>query len=261
MAPLKFEEHIKEKLEQRKLQPSADAWQKLNDQLDDDASKKNNKTFWWIGIAASIVGVLLVVTVVINSKNESSIMPTIVDTENIDSNIRETSNDLEEGQDKTQEIKDENESSIENSLEASKSKKPSLLKQKIHTEQNKLVPIKTNDAVAEGKQIDESKIKKTNVIKSLTSEELRINAVVAEMQKLQEQNKSALDSELDALLSEAQKEIALEKLYKEAIKSVNAEALLEDVEEDLDASFRSRVFKALQESYKTVKSAVAERNN
>ena len=46
MAPLKFEEHIKEKLEQRKLQPSADAWQRLNEHLDDDSAKKNNKAFF-----------------------------------------------------------------------------------------------------------------------------------------------------------------------------------------------------------------------
>ena len=89
MAPLKFEEHIKDKLEQRKLQPSADAWQKLNDQLEDDASKKNNKTFWWLGIAASIVGVMLVGTIIMNSGNENTAMPIIVDTETTDPLIKD----------------------------------------------------------------------------------------------------------------------------------------------------------------------------
>ena len=87
MAPLKFEEHIKDQMEQRKLQPSADAWQKLNEQLDDESEKKNNKAFWWFGIAASIIGVLLVVTVMLNSGNENTI-PTIVDTENTDTIIK-----------------------------------------------------------------------------------------------------------------------------------------------------------------------------
>ena len=33
------------------------------------------------------------------------------------------------------------------------------------------------------------------------------------------------------------------------------------VEDDMGQSFRSKVFEALTESYKTVKTAVAERNN
>ena len=94
-----------------------------------------------------------------------------------------------------------------------------------------------------------------------SSEQDAINTVVEAMQKLQGEQKSAIDSELDALLSEAQQEIAMEKLYKEALRTVDADALLKGVEQDLDISFRDKVFKALKDSYKTVKTAVAERNN
>ena len=34
MAPIKFEEKIKDKLEQRHLKPSADAWDRLSEKLD-----------------------------------------------------------------------------------------------------------------------------------------------------------------------------------------------------------------------------------
>lgn len=270
MAPLKFEEHIKDKMEQRKLQPSADAWERLNNQLDSDASKKkNNKAFWWLGIAASIVGVFLVVTVMINSEKQNTIIPTIVETENIDPTTNdvdfnnEITNSSEDNKNNTEDHITEEKSPNKNRGQKQKPNKPTLLKQQINTEQNKLVPTTNNDAVADVnmRQNEENKPKKVNVIKALTNEDLRVQAVAAEIRKLQEQNASKLDSELDALLNEAQKEIALEKLYKQAIETVNADALLEGVEQDIDISFRDRVFNALKDSYKTVKTAVAERNN
>ena len=44
-------------------------------------------------------------------------------------------------------------------------------------------------------------------------------------------------------------------------RTVDANALLQDVEEDLQQSFRSKVFEALQSGYESVITAVAERNN
>lgn len=254
MAPLKFEEHIKDKLEQRKLQPSVDAWQKLNDQLDDNTAKKKNKTFWWFGIAAGFVGVLLVVTVMMNSEKENTVLPTVVDTEHVDSVIHD-----EIGSELITE--EEKEQQKVNTSQGTKIKKSSHLKQKIDEEQVKLMPSKTEKAVANINSNSNEIVKKVNEIKTLTNEDEAVNTVVAAMQKLQQEKEAVINSEIDALLNEAQEEITLEKLYKEAMKSIDADALLQDVEQDLDVSFRDRVFKALKDSYKTVKTAVAERNN
>ena len=60
MAPNNIEESIKNKLEQRTIQPSADAWTKLESRLDATDKNYKNKTFFWIGLAASIVGILLI---------------------------------------------------------------------------------------------------------------------------------------------------------------------------------------------------------
>ncbi len=56
----KFDEQIKENLDNRRLQPSTDAWEKLSNRLDIGAKKKQNNAFWYIGIAASIIGILFV---------------------------------------------------------------------------------------------------------------------------------------------------------------------------------------------------------
>ena len=69
------------------------------------------------------------------------------------------------------------------------------------------------------------------------------------------------DAEIDALLNAAQKEIELKKLYNEATNKVDANALLQSVEDDLERSFRARVFEMLRSGYQELKTAVAERNN
>ena len=66
MAPIKFEENIKEKLDKRTIQPSIEAWNKLSARLNEN-KKRNNKPFWWLGIAASIIGVFFVASQFFNN--------------------------------------------------------------------------------------------------------------------------------------------------------------------------------------------------
>ena len=71
MAPIKFEDNIREKLEGRELEPSKDAWNKLSEQLDSNSEKKTNKVMWF-AIAASLIGILIAVSV-FNSRNNKSV--------------------------------------------------------------------------------------------------------------------------------------------------------------------------------------------
>ena len=95
----------------------------------------------------------------------------------------------------------------------------------------------------------------------LSFESKKVNEVVAQIQKLQQENNEVTSQEIDALLEAAQKEITMRKLYNEATNVVDAKALLQSVEDDLDLSFRNKVFSALKSGYETIKTAVAERNN
>ena len=78
---------------------------------------------------------------------------------------------------------------------------------------------------------------------------------------MQEEQEVVTDAEIDALLKAAHKEIELKNLYNEATNKVDANALLQSVEDDLERSFRTRVFEMLQSGYRELKTAVAERNN
>ncbi|MFC6243640.1 hypothetical protein [Flavobacterium psychroterrae] len=69
MEPNNFEKDFREKLNQRKIEPSDKAWDRLDAMLsiaEEKKQPKNNKR--WIYIAASIVGFLLVGTFFFNQK-------------------------------------------------------------------------------------------------------------------------------------------------------------------------------------------------
>ena len=84
--------------------------------------------------------------------------------------------------------------------------------------------------------------------------------MVAQVQALKNENKVVTEADINALLVEAQKEIALNRLSQQTSGFVDANALLESVEQELDQSFRAKVFEAIKTSYNTVKTAVAQRN-
>ncbi len=98
-------------------------------------------------------------------------------------------------------------------------------------------------------------------ITKLSFEDLKLLEVVAQVQELKKINNIVSDAEINALLDQAQKDIALHKIYNETTKKVDANALLQSVEDDLEQSFRDRAFKAIKSGYHYVKTSVAERNN
>ncbi|WP_282136509.1 hypothetical protein [Seonamhaeicola maritimus] len=256
MAPIKFEEHVKEKLEKRRLQPSENAWDKLSGQLETDEKRNNKNVYWWYGIAASIVGILFVITQFLNNGTQDVIENQVVENPKIIDEVEPEKSRA----DLKSEIKSIPEAivSTENNGELNSAKKE-LPKQKANPVV-KTAPIVVAENIAEPEEV--KAIKETTEIleDKLTFEEQKIQQVVAQVQKLKENKKHVTDAEIEDLLQQAQREITLKQLYNESTGIVDANALLQDVEADLDRSFRDRVFKALRESYGTVKTAVATRN-
>jgi predicted RNA-binding Zn ribbon-like protein len=262
MAPIKFEDNLKEKLEHRRLQPSTEAWETLQNKLDNSEAKKSNRTLWWLGIAASFAGILFVVTVFFNNDEKQTIEPIIVDTEKANIPNKNEFNALNKS---VQEVAVE-EAKIKKAQPKSKVNavhKIPVFKTQLKQQQDKLIKVDPKEVIAQTDiKVEETPIiKKTNEAKTLTYEELKLREVVAQIQALKKNNHTVSDADIDALLDQAQKEIALKRVYNESTKTVDADALLQDVEADLEQSFRDRVFKALKSGYQEVKTAVAERNN
>ncbi|AXP81245.1 hypothetical protein CJ739_2164 [Mariniflexile rhizosphaerae] len=244
----KFDNSIKDKLESRSLQPSNNAWAKLSERLEKEDKKQNNKAIWWLGIAASIVGVLFVAFQFFNTED---VKPVIVDSprviqknENIQVAVDEVN--VSKGVEKEIQINEkveklplEHDSTIQiNEGTVAITKYKTLIKK----EEEVLQPVK----VAQ---------------ESLTFEAQKVQDVVAKVQLLKDNNQEVSDAVIDALLLEAQQEIRLKQLYNKTSGVVDANMLLQDVENDLDQSFRSKVFEAIKASYNSVKTAVAQRND
>lgn len=263
MAPIKFEEQLKEKLEQRSIQPSSDAWNKLSERLDNVEEKQNNKGFWWLGIAATLVGVLVTLSFIFKTNTEI-IEPTIVDAKKENVIEKQGLQNLEVLENNAVAIEENDKKSDEaQQNDAKKLIIKTPLKTVIKEKQNMLIPNKVNEAVA---NVD-TKLNEVNNKAFETKSEIlsfetqKVNEVVAQIQKLQQENKEVTTEEIDALLATAQKEITMQKLFNEATKTVDADALLRSVEDDLELTFRDKVFSAIKSGYETVKTAVVERNN
>jgi len=270
MAPIKFDDNIKDKLEKRTLQPSNDAWDTLSNRLNTNDKKNSKSLFFYIGIAASIVGVLFVTTQFFNTSEDNTITPQIVNTEIDNENeVLNTSRDSESittASEANQIQKQEDAEVLNNQLSSTIKNEPNIAN--VSEEKNAI--IKTKKAIINDFKPKESIAivdAKTNnevqavAINKLTLEEVKVMDVVNQIKALDMDGTAVTNQEIEALLKQAEKDILKQRIYNETTRTVDADALLQDVEMDLDQSFRTKVFEALKSRYKTVKTAVAERNN
>lgn len=243
----KFDNSIKDKLESRSLQPSNNAWAKLSERLEKEDKKQNNKAIWWLGIAASVVGVLFVAFQFFNTEE---VKPVIVDSPRIiqkNENIQVAVDEVKVSKGVEKEIQ------INEKVE----KLPLEHDSSIQINENPVAIIKDNNLIKKEEVLQPVKVAQ----ESLTFEAQKIQEVVTKVQLLKDSNQEVSDAVIDALLLEAQQEIRLKQLYNETSGVVDANMLLQDVENDLDQSFRSKVLEAIKASYNSVKTAVAQRND
>ncbi|MCB4809581.1 hypothetical protein LG651_15100 [Tamlana sp. 62-3] len=248
MAPYKYEEEFKSKLEKRSLQPSVNAWEKLSNRLDKEEKQTSKKLYWWLGVAASLVGVALIATQFFNTETGVKI-----DDETIEIVTQQEELQLEKIDDAT--IPE----AVENNDEPV-NVKPSINTPKIKKLKPAILVEVPKTAIAKVDSIDEIKTITPIQPKALLSfEEQKIQTVVAQIKILNE-TQEVTEADIDALLKQAQRDIQLSKLINSETGVVDANSLLQDVEAELDQTFRMRVFEAIKDSYVTVKTAVAQRN-
>lgn len=259
MAPIKFEENIKDKLDKRTMQPPIEAWAKLSSRLDAQEKNASKSRFWWFGIAASIVALLCITSLVFKTPI-TLIKPAIVDV-NTKSEIKTNGAVASE---KSEVLNQENliitQQKPAQELSAMPQKETA-----IHKSVTKMVTTKKqhkfNTVIATQviKRVEQN-IKEESVA-SLNLETVKKNAVVVQIENLNKGVVGVTDQEIDNLLQKAEIELFKYKLQDENIKTVTASNLLQEVETDLEQSFRTKVFEKLKNNYDSVKTAVANRNN
>lgn len=246
MAPNKFEKHIKKSLQEREIRPSASAWDSISGQLE-ASEEPRSKSYYWYGIAASIIGLLLVSVWYFHAEKMIDIPQTVV----------EENQEIPALQEKQQlpKVVFGKKTTIDN------------------TNIEKIIKPKNTDRVAVLPEI-ESSVKKAIVIvePSIPQEKVvivpsasnvlidsKIAEIAAQVGTLEKENGVVTNEEIDALLLEAQQEILENKIFRKD-SSVDPIALLADVENELDKSFRDEIFDALKNGLIKVRTAVADRN-
>lgn len=258
MEPNSFEKHIKKQLEHREIQPSSEAWQKVVDRLD-VAPRPNSNRFLRYGIAAGFAGLLIIYLVYLGSE-KSVVNP---DIEIVDTDTEKTKIDGEGKKRSHEKTFQEQHKVVEESSG-------------LDTEKPLEEPIYFSN---EGRLIEEDTLKDLNTIVSSSGTEgdaviepenlnkesediinTKITEVMAQVNVLEQKNRTVTDAEVDSLLQQAQREIIAAKLFQDNGK-VDAMALLMEVEDELDQSFRNQIFEKLKTGFMRVRTAVADRNN
>lgn len=248
MAPIKFEEQIKEKFEARKIQPSAQAWEKISSQINTSHPKKK-KGIAWYAIAASVIGLLIAMLFLFYNNSDNSMDEnTIVVTPNTKI--------------KTESQPQNNKTEVFNNKEAIVNTKDEKLKS-ISAPSEKIIfdNIKSETLAETNSTTSQSKLDLENksdvTVETLIDE--KVNLIVAQVDALALENNTVTDAEIDALLRKAQEDILAQKIFKSS-NSVDAMALLNQAETELDLSIRDQLFDALKNGYLKVRTALADRN-
>lgn len=263
MAPIKFEEHIKDQLEERRIQPSAAGWERISGQLEIHQGKKKSKRVLWMSIAASfVIGVAIAALFFQGAGNTTVPIVAVPDSED-SQEIREENNKqevlfLKEEAFNTQvaEIEEVVTKESPKPREEKANKQPifkSKLKQAVAAVN--IPKAKTAETVGEGIQAKEKYKKHGNLGVAITQ---KVDEVIAQV----EEQVGITDQEIDNLLLEAQREIMSKQLMRPRATTVDANALLLDVEAEIDPErFRDRIFKTLKTEFGKAIEAVANKDN
>ena len=246
----KLEKHIKEKLEERRLSPTIDAWEQVASSLDSGIEKRNKKSYWY-AIAASLIGLLIVSVLYFNTDNESKQSLQVVD---VDTTVDDNLEVLKKPEVIDSNIIKESEAigQQENNIDI---KKDNFSEEKLS---KKAVELAVNQKTTRvNRQLKEVLVITTP--QDLIIEE-KVNEVLATVLHLERESIQITDAEVDSLLRAVQFDILKEKMFQDNGK-VDAMALLIEVEDEIDQSFREKIFKKLKDGLFKARTAIANRNN
>lgn len=237
MEPNNFEKDFREKLNQRKIEPSEKAWDRLDAMLSvAEETKKPAKNRKWLYIAASIIGFLLVGTFFFNQKKDAIEMPkSVVIEENIkkDSTAKPTINKVE---------------SVQTETVIAEKTSTETLTQKSNKQENNFNQTPNKIIKNESNQIAESSV----IIKNNQEKQSNTNPVAVTENPKKENT--------DQLLEAAKKTVLAQSSVKKSKVKINASDLLNQVDGELELSFREKVITKVNKNYQTVKVALANRN-
>ncbi|RKS00669.1 hypothetical protein [Flavobacterium sp. 102] len=243
MEPNNIEKQFRDKLNAREIQPSAQAWDRLDAMLSVAEEKKTRKPFGFLFIAASIL-VFVTLGLFLFNQNGTEVNPqnTIVGTETkidtVQKGIEKNQNPIIEKSQEQQVVINKFQSSPEtepNSLERSGKN------QKTNTNQNQII--------------------KDKPIEFQNSSDVAQKDLprIAEQKEIIVKKPIVLKSD-ESLLADLDKSAKQSTNQKSSLK-VDAKSLLSQVDGEVEYTFREKMLQKINKNYQEVKVALANRNN
>ena len=274
MAPIKFEEHIKEQLEERRISPSAASWEKLSARLDENENRQKSNKKWWLGIAALLVIAISVGGFMLKSENgtiEEQIVetPSKEFTEPDENSVIPSTEKEDKSAIAAEELKEE-------TKEEKEKIKPETIQDQLKKDAEAIIPANNEIGLA---TIDVKEVKKPITKESILkidninpdfinptetekdyiaqNESLIQNKIEEVLRSLESNTEDSItDAEVNALLLAAASDLD-QDYQKEFANTYSAEALLAEAEQEIEKSFRDKIFDLLKQGYSKAKNAVA----
>ncbi len=235
MALNKLEKEFKSQLDQREIKPSAAAWDRLDAMLTVGEEKTVKPIYNWIYIAASIIGFLAIGYVFFSNPAE---LVDVKRTEVVENNVSNPTIDSINKEPQTPiQIQKEIELIADNQVATQKKNAAISTSQKINKQIN--VP---------QKQIAQTSNTNKNTVEQQIEKSIH-------NQKANEFNQISPNP----ITNKSQIAEVTAKTNNPTVK-VNASNLLSEVDNELELSFREKVIRKIDKNYKTVKVALANRN-
>jgi hypothetical protein len=250
MEPNKIEKQFREKLYSREIQPSAQAWDRLDAMLSVAEEKKTKRPFGFLFIAASILvfvtlGMFLFMGKDSKIEPQNNVVDTAIKKDTTHNPIRNNHAPMigVEKQNEVATTSEQKSTSINHQSSNNKSiiNQKTTVNQKANENQNQIIKDKAiefqnNSDVA---------------LKDLPRIETR-REIIVESKKEIKSDESFL-ADLDNVAKQSTKQ-------KSTVK-VDAKSLLSQVDGEVEYTFREKVLNKISKNYKEVKVALANRNN
>ncbi|MEO8235645.1 MAG: hypothetical protein ABI549_09550 [Flavobacterium sp.] len=223
MEPNRLENQIAEKLNSREIQPSVQAWDRLDAMLSVAEKKKPKKRLSWLYIAASIIGFVFVGLLFYNQENTS--------------------------------IKTNNQVVVE-----SNTNKKAVLPEEVNQSETINNPKEEVLAIIESKK-ESIKVKNRNQkAQQFVKIQSENKEVIAEVIPQKTEEKAKIENNTTTLLASIETNKEQTKNVNKPKLKIDASALLSQVDGEITLTFRQKVLKSINKNYDSAKEALASRN-
>jgi len=234
----KLEQDFKQKLEQRTIQPTEMAWDRLDAMLSVSEKQKKKPGRNWMYIAASFLALLLIGTFFLNKQKQDTVR-------NINNSVTET--------------RSERSTTIDTAV------RPSVINEPFTEEEAVAMATSISTgkvSVTPAKIISSKKSDISNSVVAATNDNADSNTDVTKVKSGPAKINVDAANLLASVDTPAAKEamVVSAKAKKQSVK-VNPSSLLSSVEGELDDSFRGKVLQSVAKNYDKIKTSVASRNH